>query len=396
MPIAFSSSLRALAAERGRGLPIAIFLTLALLSAWTAWLFAAEVTLVEVSERARLEALAAAVPVTTLVEGRVARANLGLGRHVDAGELLVELESDRLRLERAALLAHITGLGDQEAAIALEHQAIATAVAAYQRGGRTRTSEAQASAREAAIEADLAASLAARSEELARLGVESSEAEELSRARRRGSEAGAAARRLQVARTAAEVRERVAVLEIELARLERQQVELRGEIARQEAALAVLDRRIDEHRITAPIAGTLGDAPPLHAGAVLAEGATVAQVVPGGELRLVGAFRPAAIGRIRPGQPARIRLDGFPWTEYGSLRGQVVGVGNEAIDGWVRVECSVDPASAPQVPLEHGLTGALEIEVERLTPAALLIRTAGRALRRVSDASPAPAPDGAP
>jgi hypothetical protein len=59
----------------------------------------------------------------------------------------------------------------------------------------------------------------------------------------------------------------------------------------------------------------------------------------------------------------------------------VVGIASEAIAGTVRAECSIDRDSAPEIPLEHGLTGTLEVEVERLSPAALLVRTVGRALR---------------
>jgi membrane fusion protein (multidrug efflux system) len=123
----------------------------------------------------------------------------------------------------------------------------------------------------------------------------------------------------------------------------------------------------------------LGHAPPLHPGAVLAGNSTVAMIVPDGALRIVAGFRPAAIGRITPGQPVRLRLDGFPWTQYGELRGAVVSVAGEAVGGSLRVECSLDPTSAPGIPLEHGLVGTLELELDRLSPAALLTRGSGRA-----------------
>ena len=109
----FSSSLRALAAERGRGLELALALALALLLAWGWWMVRAEVALVEVSVRASVESVAAAVPVTTLAPGRVAEARLGLGRRVAAGELLVTLETGRLQLERAGQVAEIAGLRAQ-------------------------------------------------------------------------------------------------------------------------------------------------------------------------------------------------------------------------------------------------------------------------------------------
>ena len=56
------------------------------------------------------------------------------------------------------------------------------------------------------------------------------------------------------------------------------------------------------------------------------------------------------------------------------------GLDAERADGRVRVELSVEPASVPHVPLQHGLPGTLEIQVERATPAALVLRYAGRLL----------------
>ena len=379
MQAPFSSSLRALAAERGRGLELTLVLVLALLLAWGGWMARAEVVLVEVSVRASIESVAAAVPVTTLVEGRVEEAQLGLGRRVAAGEVLVTLETGRLQLEREGHVAEIAGLRAQLAASEREQAAVASAVATYERGGRARSSEVQASAREAEVEAVLAASLAARDSSLAQEGIESAEAVERSQGQLLGRQAGAATRRLQVSRTAAEQRERLAMFQVDLARLGRQQSLLRGEIARREAALLGFDRTIAEHQVRAPIAGVLGHAPPLHPGAVLTANSTVAQIVPDDPLRIVAGFRPAAIGRIVPGQPVRLRLDGFPWTTYGNLRGVVVSVASEAVGGILRVECSLDPTSAPAIPIEHGLIGTLELEVDRLSPAALLTRSSGRA-----------------
>jgi membrane fusion protein (multidrug efflux system) len=374
----FASSLRTLAAERGRGLELALVLTLALLLAWGGWVACAEVVLVEVSVRASVESVAAAVPVTTLVEGRVVAVHLGLGRRVAADEVLVTLETHHLQLEREGLVAALVGLRTQLAASTREHTTITAAIATHERGGRARTLEALASAREAEVEVALAAGLAARDSELAKEEVESVEAAEQSQTALLGRQARVAAHHWQVSRTTAELHERVAMLRVDLTRLERRQSQLRSELERQEAALAVLDGKLTEHRIRAPIAGILGQAPPLHPGAVLTANSSVAQIVPDGALRIVASFRPAATGRVAPGQPVRLRLDGFPWTAYGSLRGTVVAVAGEAVGGSLRVECSLDPTSAPTIPLAHGLVGTLEVEIERLSPAALLTRSAGR------------------
>jgi hypothetical protein len=81
------------------------------------------------------------------------------------------------------------------------------------------------------------------------------------------------------------------------------------------------------------------------------------------------------IGLVRTGQKGWLRLDGFPWTEYGSVLATVTNVGDEVRDGRVRVELS--PQTNPHVKLQHGLPGTLEVEVDRITPAAFLLRKAG-------------------
>jgi multidrug efflux pump subunit AcrA (membrane-fusion protein) len=106
-------------------------------------------------------------------------------------------------------------------------------------------------------------------------------------------------------------------------------------------------------------------------------------VVPAGKLRIVANFDPPdAVGRIQPGQSARLRLEAFPWTQFGSVPAIVANVASEIRDGRIRVELAVNPTSAPRIPLQHGLPGTVEVEVERTSPASLVLRMVGRALAR--------------
>jgi len=73
-----------------------------------------------------------------------------------------------------------------------------------------------------------------------------------------------------------------------------------------------LEEEVDRRYIRAPIDGRLGEVAPLRIGAVVHEGDKLAAVIPGGKLRVVANFDPpAALGRIRAGQHARLRLEGF-------------------------------------------------------------------------------------
>lgn len=380
MPIAFSRSLRALGAERFRGTLAGLVVALALLIAWALWLSLGRVALIETSVHARVEVAGAAVPVAAKLDGHVLRSEVVLGRKVAAGDAVLELDSGAQRLARAEAEAQRQGVVAELEALAGEHAALSAAIDVYESGGRTRSSEASASAQEAALAASYARNLAARSEELRALGIEAGEATEQLKASERGSAALAVIRRLQVARTRAEQSERLAMMRVELARTAREEASLQRELAVRVAAIASLDHDIGLHTMHAPIAGTLGGVVPLQAGAVLTRGSVVALVIPEDRLRVVASFTPASVGRIRAGQAVRVRLAGFPWAEFGSLYGEVEAIASETQDGLVRVECRLFDQPDSRIPVEHGLVGVVEVTVESVSGGSLLLRSVGRML----------------
>jgi membrane fusion protein (multidrug efflux system) len=86
--------------------------------------------------------------------------------------------------------------------------------------------------------------------------------------------------------------------------------------------------------------------------------------------------------------PARVRLEGFPWTEYGQLSAEVVGVAAEPRSGKVRVELEIRADPDSPIPLEHGLPGSVEVAVERVSPATLTLRSVGGMLGRRTSSGP--------
>jgi membrane fusion protein (multidrug efflux system) len=156
---------------------------------------------------------------------------------------------------------------------------------------------------------------------------------------------------------------------------------LRGDRATAGVTLQRLEEEVDRRYIRAPVDGKLGEVAPLRIGAVVHEGDKLAAVVPSGKLRVVANFDPpAALGRIRPGQHARLRLEGFPWAQYGSVAATITNVASEIRDGSIRVEMTLDSNSESRIPLQHGLPGSVEVEIETLSPANLVLRTAGSLL----------------
>ena len=137
-------------------------------------------------------------------------------------------------------------------------------------------------------------------------------------------------------------------LEAEIRRLE-------GDKTTAAASIARLQYEVDRRSIRAPISGRLGEVATLRPGAVLEERDKIGSIVPHGKLSIVAEFpAAAALGRIRPGQSARLRLKGFPWAQYGSISGRVSTVANEIRDGTVRVECDLAGRRRPTFPRSTG------------------------------------------
>lgn len=381
MSAGFSQTMRSLTSDGARRSLAALLLAVALLVGWTYWFFRARVAVTEVAEGARLEVDGAVHALQAPVAGRVARTNLALGRHVEAGEVLVELEMDAQQLQLQEERTRLEVLGPQLAALRRELLAEERATEQQRHGMRAALSEARAQYREAMAAARFAAQQAER---LRRLRHNGGVAElEIQRAQAEAQQRRAAAEALvgSISRLRWGNLSEQSGRQARLDQLRRQVAELEGQMATLRAASARLENEIELRRIRAPASGQLGEVAALRNGSVVGAGERLATIVPQGELRIVAEF-PAqtALGRIRPGQPARLRLDGFPWTQFGTVQATVTNVGSEAREGRVRVELRPRRNPNSVIPLQHGLPGSVEIDVDRVSPAALVIRGTGKLL----------------
>jgi len=187
--------------------------------------------------------------------------------------------------------------------------------------------------------------------------------------------------RLAVSRLEQEQRAQESNRQTRLAHLEREVVQFEGEIATTAAAIERLEYEVENRRIRAPVAGQIGEFANPHTGSIVTVGDRLGAIVPPGELKAIAYFLPpAALGRIQVGQSARLRFDGFPWTQYGSVSATVASIAREPRHGRVRVELTVHPHPASPIPLQHGLPGMVEVQVARVSPATLVLRAAGRLL----------------
>ncbi|MCB9764760.1 MAG: HlyD family efflux transporter periplasmic adaptor subunit [Alphaproteobacteria bacterium] len=379
----FPQTLRALEADHARGRASLAFAAAggALLGLWLLWFFQARVTLHAVTGAARLEAAAQAHPVATDLAGRVTRVYVALDDRVEGGVLLISLDDADARLAVAEAEARCDGIAARRALLLTEQAALREARVAQDAAGDAAVEEARAQAAAAERAARSAEAEAARLDPLVSGGVvAAAEAEHVDAlAGQRRAEARARAhtalrQRWDSARAAGD---RAA----SLARLEQDAAVLESEATACAATLARLRLTLAHHQVRAPVSGVVGalTAPP--PGALLEAGQHVATVIPDGPLRVLADFTPSeALGHVQVGQPARVRLDGFPWSQYGAIPATVRRVAAEPRSGGVRVELDVDAGVAIAVPLTHGLPASVEVALEEVAPATLALRSAGALL----------------
>jgi multidrug resistance efflux pump len=352
-----------------------------LLCAWAAWLAFSKTTVFAVSDEGRLLAAGAASPIQTPVAGVVAESHLKLGAEVTAGEVLLALDSSAERLRRDEEQSRRDGM--LEAIQSLEQiiEAERGLAGATARAGATRVSSAAAKTRAAANVAALAKQQddAIRRLQEASLvsGVDALKAaEELQRQRGQVTVNNA-----ETALAAADNERTRKETDVRLLTLHKELIELKARATSSSAVIATLDWEVARRKLRAPVDGVVADLVAMPVGAAVSPNQTVATVVPRTRMRWVAYFpMREAVGRIRSGQRARIRLDAFPWTAYGPLTANVVGVGSEPHEQRVRVELELTGENA-SIPLSHGMTGITDVEIEQLTPFRLLLRLSGQTVQ---------------
>lgn len=91
--------------------------------------------------------------------------------------------------------------------------------------------------------------------------------------------------------------------------------------------------------------------------------------------QLTATLPPDALLKIQTGQTALLRLDAFPWEEYGTISATVAEIDETLQDGRFQIQLRLNPIADTRIPFQAGLTGSVEIEIEQVAPAAMLLRT---------------------
>jgi membrane fusion protein (multidrug efflux system) len=368
-------------------------LAVTLLVLWTLWLLLARVPVFAASTSARLVTERAVYALESPVSARVERVAVALNERVEAGAVLVQLDDRAARILRDEELARAAAL---ERRIAGTREVLAASERAHD--------EARAAAQAALAESRLERRTRELDQKLAE--------EELMRLERLRE---TTVSEMQIAKARTEVEKQKVAVEMHDAAVIRRELEekrlasdreaaigsLRREVADDEGQLAVaraaadrFDYEIARYSVRAPAAGVVGEIAALAPGAFVSAGARLGTVVAPGRVAVEALFTPIeAAGRVREGQRGELSLDGFPRLEFGSFPLSVERVASEARAGAIQVELALLDSAAPSVPLEHGLPGHVRVEIERASPATLLLRSVGRKVGGSTD-SPEPPRDG--
>ncbi len=376
MAVSFCRTLQAIEADRPvwrfAGLSSLVVLPLAL-----SWLLYANITVYEVSASAHLESLPQSVAAE--VEGKVVEQFLQIGLEVVKGQVLVRLDDQHIlnlisesRNQIATAEMHIKALQNEVEG----KEASLKSLAATQVPAVDRMKQELESAR---IEARLAQQILARTEALAR---SHAIAEEDLDAKRAGAETAASnvkKAELNLALAALDYTAREHIQIAELLTIRTELVKAEGELANARKQLDTRNAELKQRTIVSNLAGRVEEVVPFRVGNVVKPAEKLATIVPYETPRVIAFLPVIAVGRVTTGQTARLRMHGFPWTQYGTVTAIVAAVGNEPADGKIRVELDITESST-RIPLKHGQAATVEVAVERASPAMLILRAAGELL----------------
>jgi multidrug resistance efflux pump len=382
VPPSFSRTLRALDADTGASGRAGLFVAGTLLVAFGAWFGFAPLTVYASSDAARIEVDRQVRAVQASTDGTVASVQVSLGQLVRAGDVLVTFDARAEVFELEEARARRMGLDAQRSAL---DERLATAVRAREYGGGASAAaiaEAEARVADAEVDSRYRLQSAERARGLRASGAISDDEFIRMVALADGSVAAADAATGALRRLAREHARDDSDRGASLAELRTELARLGSECEMADAAARRLEVAVEQRTLRSLTDGVVAQLAPLVPGQFVETGEVVATVVPEGTLRVVASFPPAeSLGRVAPGQAARLSLDGFPWTEYGTLPATVVQVAGEVRDGQVRVELALDPGAGglrtSRIELRHGLPGRIDIAVEQCTPATLVLRIVG-------------------
>jgi len=379
MTVSFSRTVRSLHSESPRSAMVGIVAASVVFGLWGWWFVAADIPVYEVTSDAWVEAVDAAHRAEASVAGRVVDVNLEIGRWVEKGDPLVVLSDLQTSRQLSKEIERREGAGRRLRVLDSIRTITEEGAVAAQLEDRKELDRARADHRVALADRRLAVAQEERVRRLHQEGLVSDADLERVAARLAQTKAAVESWEAEIVHLDSKIRRNRSERSKALAEIDSRVVALEVEKGIASHGSAELASEVEERTIKAPISGWLGRVAELRPGSVVAAGDLVAVVIPDGDLKVSARFRAGpSLGRIRAGQNARLRLRAFPWMRFGQVDAEVLRVGRESLDGFIRVDCRLEPGHYNGVVLQHGMQGTLVVEVERMSPLELVLTVAGK------------------
>jgi len=137
-------------------------------------------------------------------------------------------------------------------------------------------------------------------------------------------QAGLTQKQAEVHRTQLETKQKLQQLEIEL-------TQLNAKIAENRNLLTSAKARLKQKFLYAPVDGVVSSLNVANIGEVFQPGQTIAEVAPQDvPLVLLASLPNQEAGFIKQGMPVQIKLDAYPYQEYGIIKGKVTSLSADA------------------------------------------------------------------
>jgi HlyD family secretion protein len=122
-----------------------------------------------------------------------------------------------------------------------------------------------------------------------------------------------------------------AISSLEALRQENKLQEIEASIAQVEARINELNIEIAKIHLRAPLEGRVFNLIPASTGYAATNGETLLKIVPGGDLEAKIFISNSDIGFISPSMKAKVRIDAYPFTQFGSIDGKIRSIGDEVL-----------------------------------------------------------------
>ncbi len=135
-----------------------------------------------------------------------------------------------------------------------------------------------------------------------------------------------------------------------------------GELAALRPSLPALQSRAARARLRAPVRGVVNRIHRSTLGGLARAGEDLIEIVPLDDTLLVEAFvRPSDIAFVHPGQPVKVKVTAYDFSRYGSLDGEIVRIGADAV---TRSERDDEEFFVVEIRTDDNILGADGVAVE--------------------------------